>query len=164
MFINGRIYKEYDENYYISAYGDIYSVRKERDITHQVDNKGNHKVKLYGYHYSVARLVYDTWNGEIIDGLMVLHKDGDRDNNHYSNLYLGTRADSQRAYAKLGRFPGTPKILRARELNTGKEYVCRGIKDFYEQTGVQSNHRDIWRLTNSSQFKDRFELISFERE
>lgn len=50
------------------------------------------RVHLNGKHYSVHRLVYETYVGEIPEGMVIDHIDGDRANNNLSNLQLTTQS------------------------------------------------------------------------
>lgn len=43
---------------------------------------------------SVHRLVYEAFHGDITEGLMVRHRDGDPSNNALPNLELGTQSDN----------------------------------------------------------------------
>lgn len=46
--------------------------------------------------FSIHRLVYETFVGEIKTGLQINHKDGDKLNNHYSNLETLTPKENTR--------------------------------------------------------------------
>jgi hypothetical protein len=60
------------------------------------------------YNRLVHQLVAETFIGPRQDGLFVCHKDGDKSNNHVSNLYYGTRSDN----AKDAVIHGTHNFLQ----------------------------------------------------
>ena len=82
------------KNYYINEYGDLIN-----DATKQINRfidkttPNYYKVKVASKEkgqiiYKLHRLVYETFNGSIIKGYHVHHKDGDSFNNHKNNLEL----------------------------------------------------------------------------
>ena len=60
------------------------------------------------YNRLVHQLVAETFIGPRQDGMCVCHKDGDKTNNHVSNLYYGTRSDN----AKDAVMHGTHNFLQ----------------------------------------------------
>ena len=65
-----------------------------------------HRVTLYNgdirKHLHVHRLVYEAFVGEIPKGYEVDHVDGDKNNNHYSNLEAVTASENVKRAYKLG--------------------------------------------------------------
>ena len=65
-----------------------------------------HRVTLYNgndrKHLHVHRLVYEAFVGEIPKGYEVDHIDGDKNNNHYSNLEAVTPSENVKRAYKLG--------------------------------------------------------------
>lgn len=88
-------YKRIKQNtYLINEYGDVYSIPRKRLLTKGVDKDGYYDIALQSNKggrvtYRIATLVLVTFVGlppnEMID-VTVNHIDGDRVNNHYSNL------------------------------------------------------------------------------
>lgn len=64
--------------------------RPWRYLKPEVDKDGYLRIQLttsgVRTRWVVSRLVYAVWVGELIDGLVVAHKDGNNQRNHYSNL------------------------------------------------------------------------------
>ena len=90
-----KIYKQYDNNYYVSAYGDIYSVYKKGLLHHYIDIYGYHRVDIHGKHTKIHKLVYLTWvDNNIPKNMQINHYDDNKDNNYYKNLYLGTQKEN----------------------------------------------------------------------
>jgi len=91
---NGQEFKPYDNIYYVSQYGDIYSTYKKGLLKHYIDLDGYHRVDIHGKHQKVHKLVYLVWNGSVPSNVQVNHIDDDKDNNYYKNLYLGDQKDN----------------------------------------------------------------------
>ena len=91
----------------VGARGGKTAVRKGRLLSPARKTNGYWAVTLtngrsrpqIGVHVIVAR----TFIGEQPIGLQVLHSDGNKDNNHYSNLRYGTQADNIRDAIERGR-------------------------------------------------------------
>ena len=92
-----KIYKPipgYDGYFEISEDGIIRSPRKERYNT-WVDKDGYLRIKLKNKHYSIHQLVCWVFNGEKPGPeYQVNHKDGNRQNNHYTNLEWLTQREN----------------------------------------------------------------------
>ena len=53
-----KIYKKYNDKYYINKYGDIFSKFSNKILKHAVTIDGHHRVDIHGRHKFVHRLVY----------------------------------------------------------------------------------------------------------
>lgn len=84
--------------YFISDYGDIINIRTGRALNHRPST-------IHGYHMvngnvshsrtpSVHRIVYETFVGDIPEGLQINHLDGNKSNNHLSNLEVCTASEN----------------------------------------------------------------------
>ena len=64
--------------------------RPWRYLKPEVDKDGYHRIKLTvdgrAIRWVVSRLVYAVWVGDLVDGLVVAHKNGVRDDNRHTNL------------------------------------------------------------------------------
>lgn len=89
--------KEYEKYYLISNFGDIYSLKKHRILNHQFNKKGYARIQLFKKtkmkHHRISRLVAINFIGEF-DGLEVNHIDGNKKNNHISNLEWCTHQEN----------------------------------------------------------------------
>lgn len=96
-------YKQF-YNYLIYENGDVYSIKRKKfmspDIVHgyrQFSLSINKKAVRYKAHQLVAML----WLGEKPEGYIIDHKDGNKSNNHYSNLeYVTYYENNKRARDK----------------------------------------------------------------
>jgi len=84
----------FEDDYIISDYGDIYSMIKKdfKKIKTTDKNYGNITL-INNYSSSIYRLVYLTYNGPIIDGNFIVHIDGNNKNNYKDNLKQITRKE-----------------------------------------------------------------------
>lgn len=79
-------------DYYVTDDGRIWSARTQKFLTPQYDKNGYVKVQMRStdncsHRYSVHRLVLENFKPvEGMEKLQVNHKDGDKTNNHLSNL------------------------------------------------------------------------------
>lgn len=106
LIYNNKIFKSYNNNYYVSNNGEVYSTYKRELLKHSIDIDGYHRIDLHEKHIKIHKLVYLVWCGKIPDGMQVNHYDDNKDNNYYKNLYLGTQkeniADCERNNHRVG--------------------------------------------------------------
>jgi hypothetical protein len=84
-------------NYRVSDYGDIYSPTKDLYLKHQISEDGYSKIRLtfstnHRISWSIHRLVYFLFGEDFNPELEINHKDGDKLNNHISNLEMCDRS------------------------------------------------------------------------
>jgi len=87
-------------------------IEKPREVK-QTTRDGYKTISWKGHALSVHRLVYQAYLGELEDDLEINHIDGNRSNNHFSNLEQITHSENvQHAYRVLGNPPviGNAKI------------------------------------------------------
>ena len=91
----------YEGLYEITEDGEVYSLYKggkKRSV--YKDKAGYGRVNLYkdgsSSTHLVHRLVAATFLDTPEEKLLVCHKDGDKSNNHYTNLYYGTHSDNSK--------------------------------------------------------------------
>ena len=98
--------KNYEEKYLVSPYGEVYSIKSKRLLTPQLTEKGyltvelrkNRKRKVARVHRIVAEVFIAN-----PDSLKEInHKDGNKQNNHISNLEWSTRSDNVKHAYKMG--------------------------------------------------------------
>lgn len=87
------------ERYLINDRGIILNSHTGRELKHAINKKGYHFIVLskngYQKNFMVSRLVYQTFSGyELHSHLEVNHIDGNKDNNHISNLELITHHEN----------------------------------------------------------------------
>ena len=106
-----KIIPGYADYFEISEYGDIRSKRKDSYAT-WLDKDGYKRIKIKGDHWGIHQLVCKVFNGEPpAPGLVVNHKDGNRTNNHYSNLEWCTQKENVRHSIREGSYTPPPKAF-----------------------------------------------------
>lgn len=88
-------------------------------LKHDITKDGHHRVTLFEggvrRREMVHRLVCEAWHGpQPVGRPFACHKDDDKDNNHYSNLYWGTPKSNGEDSHKNGR------SVRGERVNTAK--------------------------------------------
>ena len=163
IIYNNKLFKPYDEMYYVSADGDIYSTYKRGLLKHNIDINGYHRVDIHRKHIKVHKLVYLVWRGEIINGLQINHIDDNKDNNHYSNLYLGSQKDNIKDCCKNKHRVGQIKHIKVYDKLLDKVLEFPTIKSFLEYTGHPQSNGSLQRCKNRNWFKKRFKIIEEKR-
>jgi hypothetical protein len=59
-----------------------------------IDKDGYARTSVMGKNKLVHRLVFETWHGPLVEGLVICHLDGSRRNNHPSNLTQATQKEN----------------------------------------------------------------------
>lgn len=146
------------EHYSIDEYGVVYNDRKGT-IRKSVKNyKGYHQVMLVDgplkrSNPMIHRLVFSHFVCAIPEGLEINHIDGNKDNNHLSNLELVTRRENINKAVELGLFKS------GKSHKASKQLVCftpQGEKLVFESIGLackylKVKHDRIWKcLTGKS--------------
>jgi len=152
------IWKKLDEVYEVSEYGDVRSVDryveqksrtywvKGKALEHNIDRKGYHRAglnkdskrKYEGIHRLVAKLFIENPENKP----EVNHMDGDKSNNHYTNLEWVTRSENMKHAVETGLITHVfeyPKTQRKGVVKTDKN----GRKTFYPSLAEASRKDGI---------------------
>lgn len=95
--------------YIVSRYGNVFSTTdpdSHPSSWHQIatyNGKGYRRVRLQGKTFKVHRLVAEAFVPNPDNLPYVLHRDGDRENNHYTNLEWSDRQSNHPDYALVGK-------------------------------------------------------------
>lgn len=120
-----KVTKEFD-GYEVSTSGRVRNKKTRMVVREQYDGRGRPFVELsmnsYRYRRSVARLVAENFIEEPRGRRLVLHRDGNRQNNYLDNLYY--KQEKHESKYKLG------KINRVVDEDGNERYetVRRGLK------------------------------------
>ena len=132
--------KGFEDAYAVSDDGRVFNIRSGRELKPK-DNKGYFEVTLSSNvgkkHFRVHRLVYQAFVGELDDTLVIDHIDGNRKNNHQSNLrQIHTRENTNRAKSH-------PYGMGVHFLKNRNKYIATiGIEGKSYYLGVYSNCED----------------------
>lgn len=143
-FLENKYHKQFkniiDENYYLNEDGEIYSYHKQspRKIKPFLRQDGYLEYKIYNIHYKAHRLVAMNFvlkEDESLD--IVNHKDGNKTNNHYSNLeWVSSRDNNYHAWRN-----GLNNSIR-------KPKWCCALDDNYNIIGVFESISDLSKFYN----------------
>lgn len=163
LIIDGKILKKYDNTYYVSEYGDIYSTYCKRFLKHAITIYGYHRVDIHGKHKYVHKLVYLTWIGEIPEGKQINHKDDNKDNNHFSNLYAGTQKENINDCINNDHRCGFTYYLTIFDKKENKVLTFCPAKKFIEYSGHSNKSGNLNKFFSKKWFKSRYDIIEFKR-
>lgn len=127
-------------DYYISENGDIFNLKGHK-ICQWIDNVGYKQVKLFKdakkYYKRVHRLVYQYFVGDIPDGMQINHKDGNKKNNHFSNLELATNSENTKHGYDNGLYHSKHRQIQVEVYTKDWVYIktCESIR----QTAAEFN-------------------------
>lgn len=107
--------------YYISEWGEIWNSKNKKILSPEIRN-GYKRVSIGGSRYSVHCLVYEAFVGEIPEGCVIDHIDGNRANNNISNLRFITQSENMKNAMKNGHKCQVPVLQFDKQNNFIKEY------------------------------------------
>ena len=125
--------------YWVSEYGDIINMKNKnlkymkpmitRDGHKRIELKlGDGKAKKFYIH----RLVYSAFIGELIDGLVIEHLDGNPVNNYYKNLKQSTQKENIHTAIKQDRWHNGEKEIKVKDIIENKIYHFDSISKFFD--------------------------------
>lgn len=159
ILYNGKEFKPYDEYYYVSEDGEIFSKYKNGVLRHYIDHDGYHRVDIHSKHIKVHKLVYLTWVGDIPDGMQINHLDDDKNNNCVSNLYAGTQTENISDCVANSHRVGHIQSLTVLDMSTGEIIEFPSVVDFIKYTGHPSQNGSLSKMMHRKWFTERFEII-----
>ena len=163
MIIDGVDFRKYDDSYYVSAKGDVYSTHVGRCLKHCIDHDGYHRVDIHRTHMKVHKLVYLTWIGVIPEGKQINHSDDNKDNNHYHNLYLGDQTENIADCIENEHRCGNVISIAVFNKHTGEIERYPMIKDFLESTGHSVANGSLSKVLKRKWFVEKYEILDLER-
>lgn len=160
LIFEGKEYRKYDDFYYVSADGCVYSSYKKGPLKHNVDLDGYHRVDIHGRHMKIHKLVFLVWVGPIPEGKQINHRDDNKDNNHFSNLYLGNQKENIQDCIRNGTRKGHMKPIKIYDKVAEKVIDFATIKDFIEYSGHKVANGTISKCKSHKWFTERYEVVS----
>lgn len=163
MIIDGIEYKKFDDHYYVSANGDIYSTYINGCLKHNIDLDGYHRVDIHGTHMKVHKLVFLTWRGRIPEGMQINHADDDKNNNNSQNLYLGNQIENIADCIRNDHRCGNVFSITVFNKITGCIESYPMIKDFLASTGHSVSNGALTKAMKRKWFQEKYEILNLER-
>ncbi len=164
IIIKNQIFKQYDNTYYVSAYGDIYSTYSHKCLKHNIDIDGYHRVDIHSKHMKVHKLVYLTWIGNIPNDKQINHKDDNKNNNYYLNLYTGTQAENISDCIKNKHREGNINYLTVYDKKMMRIITFCPSSKFIEYSNHPCKNRSVKRMFSKNWFKKRYMIIDYNKK
>ena len=124
---------EYEGIYSVSSFGKIKRISKMKNLIHIISDFGYHYVSLSKNNikkkYSVHGLAIRSFIGKTPKGHQINHKDGNKSNNHISNLEYVTPFQNIHHAIKIGLITTrgekvhTAKLTKENVVNIRNEYI-----------------------------------------
>ena len=159
----GKVFKSYDDYYYVSADGDVYSNYIKRTLKKYIDKDGYERVDIHSRHVKVHKLVYITWVGKIPSNMQINHKDDNKRNNHYNNLYLGNQKQNTNDRIENGHSIGNMHYLLVYDKLTDKLLLFVPAFKFFDYAGHHCKNKNIKRVLSRNWFNERYICIAYEK-
>ena len=135
MIYNNVEFKKYDDNYFVSENGDVFSTYKQGLLKHYIDCDGYHRVDIHGKHMKIHRMVHELWNGSVPKGKQVNHYNDDKDNNNYRNLYVGNQQENIHDCVRNQHRVGNTYSIKVYDKKCNKILEFPSIKEFIDYSG-----------------------------
>jgi hypothetical protein len=154
--MNWRICKKYPK-YEISETGIVRHIHRQKILTQREDYKGYLRVDLsYDKYKLIHKLVFFTFNDlEERIGYEIDHIDGNKKNNHVSNLQYITRRENQIKGLK------PTWLIIVREISTGKLVMYTSGRELAQSLQIDPG-RTLIEIISHYKFRNKFRLIHKE--
>lgn len=159
IIYNNQVFKSYDDYYYVSNDGEVYSKYKKGLLKHYIDLDGYHRVDIHRKHIKIHILVYKVWVGDIPNGKQINHFDDNKNNNHYKNLYLGTQKENILDCIRNNHRVGNKKSITIFDKYRNVTITFSTIREFLKYTGHSILNGSISHVKDKKWFKKQFEII-----
>lgn len=163
---NKQFKKTKISNYWISEDGDIINMNKKNPkiMKQETSWDGHKRIELYengkGKKYFVHRLVYETYIGELVKGLVIEHLDGNPSNNNYKNLKQSTQKENVDTALKQNTFGNNnSKQISIKNIETNEIITFNKIKDLSEFIGLSSSYDSLNLIVKHSKFKNKYMIV-----
>lgn len=163
LIINQKVFKKYDDTYYVSEDGDVYSTYSHKLLKHYIDIDGYHRVDLHSKHKKVHQLVYQLWIGPIPPGTQINHKDDNKNHNHYSNLYAGSQMENIKDKHKNKHQVGHVYYLTIYDKEKRKTLTFCPANEFINYCHHSNKSGSLNKFFQKNWFKKRYTIIEYKR-
>lgn len=163
IIYNRKLFKPYDDTYYVSTDGDVYSTNVHRLLKPNVDVDGYRRVDIHSRHIKIHRLVYLVWVGPIPMGCQINHKNDDKQDNRVENLYAGTQQHNIADCIENQHRIGNMYYLTVFDKTVNKTITFAPASEFQQYSGHRANNGHISRMFGRHWFKCRYKLIEYRK-
>ena len=163
IIIDGKIFKSFDENYYVSEYGEIFSAYSKKILKPGIDLNGYPRIEIHKKHIKIHKLVYLTWIGPLEEGQQINHKDDNKLNNHYLNLYAGTQKQNINDCKNNNHRVGNIWYLTLFDKEKNQILTFCPASDFIKYSGHPCANQSVKRQFSRNWFKKRYSIIEYKK-
>jgi len=107
LLVHTEQWREIGNGYLVSSHGRVARFGKLCDGW--VSERGYRYIEIAGKKFRLHRLVYETFNGLIPDGMVIDHVNSVKTDNRLSNLEAVTQRENVNRAMASGRYTGSPK-------------------------------------------------------
>lgn len=174
LTIGKDVFRHYKQTYYVTNNGKVANIITDEEgyvinfrlMKLETSSFGHKRVELHinkePIKFSIHRMVYEVWIGELIDGMVIEHLDGNPSNNNINNLKQSTQKENIETAIKQNMFNqrwsnNTHIIVYDKLNNTTKGYEC--IRDFLVDIDAPPyiiKHGSLASLNKRKEYKNRF--------
>lgn len=169
--INNTIFKKTRiNNYWVSENGDIINMNnKTLKIMKPMKTEDNHlRIELKigdgtAKKFYIHRLVYEAFVGELIEGLVIEHLDGNPKNNNYKNLKQSTQKENIRTAINQKTFgKSNIKPIGLLDKDTRILYWFDKVSKAVSYVGLTGD--SVYRLKRSSRINKKYEIVECSKK
>lgn len=164
IIYKGKFFKKYDDYYYVSIDGEVFSTYIKRTLKWAIDARGYPRVDIHSKHKCIHRLVYEVWIKRPEEGHLIRHYDDNIFNTHASNLLEGTQKDNIGDCVRNGHRDkkGFTHYLTIYDKRFDVVKTFCPAYEFMEYCGHFSANGSVKKLFKSQWFKRGYEIIEYE--
>ena len=163
ILFNNKIFKKYDDMYYVSEDGDVYSTYAKKVLKPHIDCDGYMRVDIHSKHMKIHKLVFIVWVRPLNDGEQVNHMDDDKTHNHYMNLYAGTQKENIEDKHRNQHNVGNVFYLTIFDKQMNKTITFCPASEFIDYCGHTNKSGSLNKFFNKNWFKKRYDVLEFKR-
>lgn len=156
--------KPYDNMYYVSRNGDVYSLYSNKFLKWSIDKDGYPRVDVHSKHIKIHKLVYMTWVSRDSKGLQINHRDDNKMNPAVDNLYLGTQKDNIQDCISNGNRVGNRRYLTVFDKEKKQILTFSPVSEFIQYCGHPSRNGSVKKMFSKNWFKKRYMIIDYNNK
>lgn len=169
IIFNCKEFKKYNNTYYVSSDGQIFSQYAKKTIKPLLrgKNKKYYCIDIFidgkQRHTPIHKIVYEAWVRKLRDGEQVNHKDDNSLNNSIDNLYVGTQKENIEDCISNRHRVGNMFYLTLFDKQIGKVVTFAPANKFISYCGHSNKSGSLNKFFTKNWFKKRYEILEFKR-
>lgn len=163
LIFEGKVFKSYDDHYFVSSDGDVYSMYIKRLMKWDIDHDGYPRIQIHGKPIKVHKLVFIVWGGCDIGSLQINHRDDNKLNPSISNLYLGSQQENIKDCIRNNKRVGHVWKLIVYDREEDKTILFVPANKFVEYCGCSLPNKSVNTMFKRKWVQQRFEILEYTR-